>query len=82
MIKNKDFEFKASKYDSERKCCADIKTRHDVKESGVSGRADRGFTLLVQLSCVSRHYEDRRRENRGAYITACLTAQELLKRQA
>lgn len=43
------------------------------KESEVSDWAVKGFTLLVQLSCVSRHFKDKRRENRRAYITACQT---------
>ena len=29
--------------------------------------------MLVQLSCVSRHYKDKKRENRRADITACLS---------
>lgn len=66
------------------KRCTDIETRHDVKiilmgRIRVSGQADRGFTLLVQLSCVSRHYKDRRRENRGADVTACLATQSSCK---
>lgn len=38
--------------------------------------------MLVQLSCVSRHYKDKKRENRRADITACLaTDTDSLKRQ-
>lgn len=41
------------------------------KESEFRGRAVKGFTLLVQLSCGSKHYKEKWRENRGEDITAC-----------
>lgn len=39
------------------------------EESEVSGGTVKGFTLLVQLSCVSERYKDKRRENRGRHYS-------------
>lgn len=36
-------------------------------ESKVRGRAVRGFTLLVQLSCISRHYRGKRKQKGRHY---------------
>lgn len=38
--------------------------------------------MLVQLSCVSRHYKDRRRENRGGRRYSMPDRTEFLQRQA
>lgn len=53
-----------------------LHTKHGIEhqgvESKVSGWAVKGFTLLVQLSYISRHDRGKRKQN-GRHYTACLS---------